>query len=361
MTARPAIPILASACLLVLAACSGSTDSQMALPEAETTTAPDSSETPASSEPAAPVTEEPAVDPGETAPPATDTASPPTDPPATAATVPATDPPAPVPSAPSAATTVVYAGNDFGGAWPALATWDGSAWQEADFDAEGIELTPPESAFAAVSVASLGLDAPLTGLAYGADDFVCVDDRMGPTLDLPVTVGEIAASMGYNSVAVATDWDIQPRAVQQVGLDVVEYQAIGESITAAAGIDGSGGDVVQAIRADLDGNSVEEVLVTFEKITEGGFGTPGDFSIVFARYPAAAGGVVDDVLFEHYPGPATDFPTMGSGGVIAVADLNGDAVMEVVLRGSFWESSIVEMYSFTGGSLVSVATTGCGL
>ncbi len=354
MTARPAIPVLASACLLALAACSGSTDSQAALPGAETTTAPVSTETPASSEPAAPVTEDPAVDPAETAPPASD-------PPAAAATVPATAAPPPVLSAPTAATTVVYVGNDSGGAWPALATWDGSAWQQADFDAEGNELAPPASDFDAVSVTSLGLDAPLTGLAYGVDDFVCVDERMGPKLDLPVTVGEIAASRGYNSVAVATDWDIQPHPVEQVGLDVVEYQAIGESIAAAAGVDGSGGDVVQAVRADLDGNSVEEVLVTFEKITEGGFGTPGDFSIVFARYPTAAGDVVDDVLFEHYPEPATDFPTMGSGGVLGVADLNGDAVMEVVLRSSFWESSVVEMYSFTGGSLVAVASTGCGL
>jgi hypothetical protein len=113
--------------------------------------------------------------------------------------------------------------------------------------------------------------------------------------------------------------------------------------TDGAGVDGSGGDVVQAVRADLDGNGVEEVLVTFEKITEGGFGTPGDFSIVFARYPASAGDVVVDVLFEHYPEPATDFATMGSAGVIAVADLNGDAVVEVVLRSAFWESSVVEL------------------
>lgn len=294
------------------------------------------------------------VDPADTAPPATD-------PPVTAAPLPVTDPPAPVTSAPTAATTVVYAGNGFGGAWPALATWDGTAWQQADFDAEGNELTPPPSDFAAVSVASLGLDVPLTGLGYGVDDFVCVDDRMGPTLDLPAAVGEIPASMGYDSVAVATDWDIQPRAVDQVGLDVVEYQAIGESIAAAAGVDGSGGDVVQAVRADLDGNGVEEVLVTFEKVTDGGFGTPGDFSIVFARYPTSAGDVVDDVLFEHYPQPATDFPTMGSAGVIAVADLNGDAVMEVVLRSAFWESAVVELYSLTGGSLEVIAGTGCGL
>ncbi len=343
---------------MALVACSGSTDSSTALPGADPTVAPASTEVPVSSEPAVPATEAPAINPTSTEPPATD--PPATDPPATDPPVPVTDPPNPVIAAPTAATTVVYAGSGSGGAWPALATWDGSAWQQADFDADGNELAPVASDFAAVSVASLGLDAPLTGLAYGAQDFVCFDDRLGPKIDLPVTVGELPASHGYDAVAVATDWNVQPRPVAQVGLDVVEYQAIGESFAAAAGVDGSGGDVVQALRADLDGDGVEEVLVTFEKISEG-FGEPGDLSIVFVRYPTAAGDVVDEVVFEYYPGPSTDFPTQGSAAVLAVADLNGDAVMEVVLRSSFWESAVVELYSFTGGSLVPVAATGCGL
>ncbi len=357
MISRPLIPVLVATSFLLLAACAGSTDSPGALPGAGTTAVPASTEAPEGGGASVPATEAP--DPAATAPPASE--PPATGPPETDVPVPVTDPPAPVTSEPTAATTVVYAGSGSGGAWPALATWDGAAWQEADFDAEGNELAPLPSDFAAVSVASLGLDAPLTGLAYGANDFVCVDDRMGPQLDLPVVVGEIPGARGYDAVAVATDWDIQPRSVDQVGLDAVEYQAIGESIVGAAGIDGSGGDVVQVIRADLDGNGVEEVLVTFEKITEGGFGTPGDFSIVFARYPTSAGDVVDAVVFEHYPGTPTDFPTMGDAGVIAVADLNGDAVMEVVVRSSFWESAVVELYSFTGGSLGVVATTGCGL
>ena len=77
--------------------------------------------------------------------------------------------------------------------------------------------------------------------------------------------------------------------------------------------------------------------------------------------PNAAGDVVDEVLFEYYPGPTTDFPSLGAGGLLAVADLNGDAVMEVVLRSTFWESAIVELYSFTGGTLHPVAERGCGL
>lgn len=357
MIARPAFRLLSAVALVSLAACSSSTGSNAALPGAEPTTAPTGTEPPASSDPASIIEASPA-DSGDTPPsdsaPAADGA------PTTVATVPATAAPGPVTSAPTAATTVVYAGNDFGGAWPALATWDGSAWQQADFDGDGNALSAPASDFTAVSVASLGLDEPITGVAYGEQDFVCLDDRVGPLIDLPVTVGDIPASNGYNSVAVATDWDIEPRPVKQVGLDVGEYQAIGESITAAAGVDGSGGDVVQAVRADLDGNGIEEVFVTFQKLTDG-FGTPGDFSIVFARYPSAAGDVVDEVLFEYYPALPIDFPTLGSAGLLAVADLNGDAVMEVVLRSGFWESSIVELFSFTDGSLTAVASSGCGL
>ena len=357
MTHRSAIHALAAAGLIVLTACSGSTDSPTVATGSGTATAPASTEAPD-----VPVTDPPATDPPPTDPPVTDppvTDPPPTDPPPT--DPPVTDPPAPVTSEPTASTTVVYVGNSAGGAWPALATWDGSTWQEADFDTEGDPITPPPSDFAAVSVASLGLDDPLTGLAAGADDFVCVDDRMGPTLALPVVVDEIPASSGYDVVAAAMDWDIVPRPITQVGLDAPEYQAVGESLTAAAGVDGSGGDVVQAIRADLDGDGTEEVLVTFEKITEGGFGTPGDFSIVFARYPTTAGDVVDSVIFEYYPQDSTDFPTIGDAGVIAIGDFNGDAVMEVVLRSAFWETGLADLYSFTEGELVGVTTAGCGL
>ncbi len=356
MTARSTIPRFASACVIVLAACGGSTDSSAPVPGLETTIGsdvPDTIEPSETREPAGTSTEVPATDPPDIAsPPSTDV--PATDPSATA-------PPAPVTSAPTAATTVVYVGSSVGGAWAALATWDGFAWQEADFDDDGEALTPPPSDFATVSVASLGLAGPLTGLAYGPDDFVCVDDRTGPTLDLPAAVGEISAGMGYDVVATATDWDIQPRPVSQVGVDAVDYQTIGESFAAAGGVDGSVGDVVQVIRADLDGDGIDEVLVTFEKITVEGFGTVGDFSIVYLRHPNAAGDVVDSVVFEHYPAEPTDFPTMGEAGVIAVADLNGDAVMEVVLRSSYWETGLAELFSFTGGNLVEAAAAGCGL
>jgi hypothetical protein len=350
---RSIVPPCLIVAALLTASCSSTEDSDVLVPGADATVAADDTGPVASDPASAPATDAPAVDPPVTEAPA-DT------PPATDRPAPATTAPAPALAGPTAATTVVYAGNDFGGAWPALATWNGSAWQPADFDAAGNALVAPASDFTGVSVASLGLAEPISGLAYGAEDFVCVDDRMGPTIVLPAVVGDIPASSGYNAVAVATDWNVQPRDVDQVGLDVAEYQTIGESIAAAAGVDGSSGDVVQAVRADLDGDGVEEVLVTFQKITEG-FGTPGDFSIVFARYPTAAGDVVDDVLFEYYPEPSTDFPTLGSAGLLAVADLNGDAVMEVVLRSTFWESASVELFSFTGGALQSVAGTGCGV
>ena len=43
------------------------------------------------------------------------------------------------------------------------------------------------------------------------------------------------------------------------------------------------------------------------------------------------------------------------------ADLNGDGVMEVVVRSSFWESIGAGLYSFVDSRLVVVEQTGCGI
>lgn len=328
--------------LVVLGACSSSSGSEPVPGAAPTTAAaavPEPTTPPASV--AATTPEAPSTEPPATTPVATDAADPPVEP----------------VGMPTEGVTVVHAGSDSGGAWTPLAIWNGTAWSST-YDETG-DLPVPAPSFSTVSAVSLGLPAPITGLAYGGEDFFCVDERTGPILDIGSAVGALAVDSGYNVAAAAADWPLQPRPVEQIGLDAEVYQTVGEGIVSAAGVDPVGGDVVQVVRADLDGNGVEEVLVTFEKVTEG-FGTAGDFSVVYVRYPSADGSVVDEVIFEYYP-EGTDFPSLGSASLLAVADFNGDAVMELVTTSRFWESHIVEFYEFRDGRLASVADSGCSL
>lgn len=305
-----------------------------------------------------PTTDVPATNPPPTQSVATDPS--PTDPPATDASPDSTNPP---PAMPTGATVVVHAdGGGFAEShWTPLGWWDGSGWNRAGFDETGTAIVVPLPTLSSVSATGLDLPGGVTsGHSYGSPGTFCVDDRTGPTIDLGVLVSTTPVSYGYSVVAVAADWPLQPRPVVEAGVDAEIYQEVGESLANDPKVDPSTGDVVQVVRADLDGDGVEEVLVAFERITND-FGTAGDFSIVYVRFPEPGGTVADEVLFEYYPDEPVDFPLPGQSSVLGVADLNGDGVMEVILREVFWEYAGAVVYSLEDGALTAVMSGGCGV
>lgn len=265
---------------------------------------------------------------------------------------------------PTDGVAVIHVGGGSDRPWTLAGWWDGSSWVQAPRQGDRAATSVPTPSVAAVAVASVDLPGGVVaGLGYApTSDYVCVDDRIGPFIELGVDLAEPRFGHGYTAVAVSGDWPLQPRPVRAVGLESDVYQALGESLVGAGpGVVPGNGDVAQVLRADLDGDGVEEVLVTFEHITEPGFGAEGDFSLVAARYPTTAGTVVDEVLFEYLVPDPVDFPSPGRASVAAVADLNGDAVMEVVVRSSFWESAFAEIYALEDGRLTPVLAAGCGL
>lgn len=300
--------------------------------------------------------------PAVTDPPPTD--PPPTDPPVT--DPPPTDPPAPVPAAPTDRVVRFFAGDGSPGApWAPLGYWDGASWQDLQFSEFG-DLEPlPPSPIPSVAATSLDLpdgpDAVISGLALADELPYCVGEEAGPVIALPVELPQTAVSTGYNAVAVTADWPLQPREVRQVGLEVPEYAEIGAAFFPELGDTASTGTVVQAVRVDLDGNGVEEVLVTFERQEAGDFGGEGDFSSVYVRYPSADGSVVDELLASYVSMEPVDFPTPGRFTLAAVADLNGDGVMEVMVRDRFWEAGGMQVFSLADGRLARVGAGGCGI
>lgn len=365
-------PILTIA--LLAAGCGSSTTSNdgttpgvdLADPTETTQSADDTtvSDTSPTTDPSAPATDSPVTTVPSTAslPPATeapapDTTAPDTTPETTAAPAP------PVSVAPTTETAVVYGGGTDGIAWAPLAWWDGTDWNPAGYAEDGsiIAVAAPTIA----SVAATSLDLPdgsgqvLTGLSLGADDFYCVGDETGPIIDLGTTIPDTPVSLGYDALAVTADWPLQPRPVAQVGIENPEYQAVGAGLvdapTAASGL------VSQVVRADLDGNGVEEVLVTYEYITESNFGAENDFSAIYLRTPSADGTVTDQLVVEYVLDDPADFPTVGRFTLAAVADLNGDGVMEVATRNQFWESAGITIWEFADGSLSQIGGGGCGV
>jgi hypothetical protein len=222
----------------------------------------------------------------------------------------------------------------------------------------------PASTFETLSVAGVELPVPLRDVSgVSPSSYGCVDETGLASIELEVDVPEDVDWFGYRLLAVTGDWDVQPRPVSAVGVDSPVYQQIGESMVPAdQPVDPTLGDVVQVLRADLDGNGIEEVLFTFQHLTDsGGMGAPGDFSLVIARYPDSTGAVVDEVLAEHFVPTPMDAPSPDRSRVRAIADLNGDGAMEVAIGSVYWESAGVEIYEFDGGALHEVMSSGCGV
>ena len=344
---------------LVLAAC-GSKDDLSA------TIAPASSPAPTTAQPS---TVPPATD----AQPTATTTAPATSPPAssnltttpTSTVAPTTEPATTAPAAagPTTGTAVVYAtgGGEF--AWLPVGWWDGTAWQTVDWpDADD---AVPTASFDEVSVSSLELaDSPQRARTdYLRQEYECVDSPGPTSIVLDVALPEASEWYGYRALGVTADWDVQPRPVRVVGLDVPEYQQVGESLVPAGPeLDPTLGDVAQVVRADLDGDGIEEVLFAFEfAATDTGLATPGDFSILVARYPEADGTVVDDVLFQHVVESPVEYPSLDRGRVFAIADVNGDGVMEVAIGVAHWEGASASVYEFRDAALHQVMGAGCGV
>jgi hypothetical protein len=315
----------------------------------ETTGAPATTQLPATSapvnttEPPPDTTEAPTTAPRETAPATTE---------------------APVPTGPTAATAVVY--TTTGDArFPLLPVgwWDGAAWGSVVWPAPDVPL--PTATIGTFSVASVELtDGPLSGLTdFRSEVYECVESPGLPSVVLDTQLPESTEWYGYRALAVTADWNVQPRPVRAVGLDAPEYQLLGESVvTADAETDPTLGDVTQVIRADLDGDGVEEVFVVFEHIAdENALATPGDFSTLIARYPSADGTVVDEVLFEHVVRSPVDYPSLDRARIGAIADVNGDGVMEVAVGVTYWEGASLEVREFRDGALHPVMSSGCGV
>ena len=358
---------------LLLGACGDSTDSNGQAPagsagsdseqvtpvsgpaDATVDTTPAEGTGPVSTEPVdteAPVTEPPATEPPVTEPPATEP--------------PATEPPPSAPAAPTDRIVRFFAGDGRPDSpWVPLGHWDGSGWQDIAFTEFG-ELEPlPPSPIASVAATTLDLpdgpEAVISGLALGAEQPYCVGEEAGPVIALPLELPKTPVSNGYDAVAVTADWALQPRPVRQVGLEVPVYAEIGAAFFPELGETANDGTVVQAVRVDLDGDGVEEVLVTYERQEAGDFGGDGDFSSIYVRYPSADGSVVDEQLVAYVSMEPVDFPTPGRYTLAAVADLNGDGAMEVMVRDRFWESGGMQVFSLVDGRLTRVAGGGCGI
>jgi hypothetical protein len=229
-----------------------------------------------------------------------------------------------------------------------LGWWDGSHWVGAS---QGVPV--PLQGGEQYEITRIG--GPRSTVTGPAPTTVgCVeDDRPIVRLD---AFGEKTV-VGVTGVA-----ELEPRPVTV--LDPAGYRDEAVAALASIGIDDPAAEPELVVRTDLDGDGRDEVLFQVDRVADDTtlLAEEGDYSALFLRQ--VVGGLVRTATVEHSVAQV-DEPGYGYllvYDLVAVADLNGDGRMEVVIDDAYYEGSSTAVYEVAGdGSLVRVIGVGCGV
>jgi hypothetical protein len=235
-----------------------------------------------------------------------------------------------------------------------LGWWDGSTWVRAE---EGMEL--PVVGGEDYQVALLGTEGrTTTGSARvaGCDilspsEFPGIELADPELLTHPLEEGDERAIHG---VAISAGWDLTPHYVG-AGEAHPDLETMAIDLLAELGYETDSVEIVQTVDANLDGGEFIETIVVVEETELANSGAEV-YSLVFL-----VGSDSEPMVIEESVIPAGETGYPASLRVAAVADLNGDGLMEVVISGVVWEGSGVSVFEKTVDGFVERLGAGCGV
>ncbi len=166
------------------------------------------------------------------------------------------------------------------------------------------------------------------------------------------------------AIGADLNWNPVPRAPRAINLNDKTYLKVVSDILRLKGVPGAKVKIEQAVKVDLDGDGVDEVVLTASNY--GGNIQPraavNDYSFVVVR-KIVAGKVRNIFIAEEYIKKKIEFGAPSRFEVSAIADLNGDGKMEIVLFGEYYEGNGASVYEINGGKAVEIKllNTGCGV
>ncbi len=188
--------------------------------------------------------------------------------------------------------------------------------------------------------------------------------------NLPITielVGEndpcagfhlVSRDIDFNSgIAVGTNasWNILPRAVKEISLTDKTYLNIVSNVLKSKGLPRSKAVIEEAFRVDLEGDGVDEVILTASSYggSIGASAKAGDYSFVLLR-KVVAGKAVNIMLGGDFVKKKIEFGAPSRFEVSAIADLNGDKQMEIIMFSQYYEGSGAWVTQIKNGKEVEI-------
>lgn len=153
-----------------------------------------------------------------------------------------------------------------------------------------------------------------------------------------------------------------PRRVTDVATDSAVYRKVVRSFLDGEGLMNAPVRISRIVRADLDGDGTDEVLIVassrddLDRVSSMDTGKD-DYSLVLLRYVTKGGG--KGVALEFASGRKST--TLELNGLRGLADLDGDGRMEIVTTGKGYEWNNAQLWSFHRGRLVKLLENGEGV
>ncbi|HEX7997456.1 MAG TPA: VCBS repeat-containing protein [Pyrinomonadaceae bacterium] len=171
------------------------------------------------------------------------------------------------------------------------------------------------------------------------------------------------------ALAVGGEWNAMPRAPRLLGNNEQAYRAAVADILRRKRFVRPRINITQVLRVDLDGDRVEEVLVSASYFKDGLVSSTGpmamrpkagDYSLVFLR--KLIGGRVQNIIIdgEFYPFIKEDTGPPSQYKIAAVGDVDGDGTMEVVVRSDYYEGGGSTLYSIRRNRVEAMTSCACG-
>jgi hypothetical protein len=169
-----------------------------------------------------------------------------------------------------------------------------------------------------------------------------------------------------HGVGIGTNakWNPVPRAPKKIDSNNPTYKTVVTKFLARKGIARPVVKITEAFRVDLEGDGVEEVVLAATSYRNGlsSSAARGDYSFVIVR--KSVGKIVTDYMLEgEFVLKPVAFGAPTENHISAIADLNGDGKMEIVLYGFYYEGDFSGAWEMKNGRPVKIKEfeIGCGV
>lgn len=187
----------------------------------------------------------------------------------------------------------------------------------------------------------------------------------------------LPASAPFPKFRLATSpaLNARPRPVVELPVGLAAYQNLVKAELVKRGLNTAKVNITALVRADLDGNGTQEVIIAASAFKQGTswishFPPPhagaGDYSLLLLRWVKngqAQTTVLGESFFTRDEKPdGEDWQMPTQYGLAGIADLNGDGRMELITTDAYYEGSGAAVLEWTpAGGIKERLSEGCGV